>query len=271
MNRFPSRDDAAMDLIISECGHDHAFPAMETLEATGTETDASGHTVQVRRIACRRCGTVQVHRWRPPAPGTGAQYMMVLGTCEPPEPGDVPGLAERALRMTDQEYNAYLARRGFPNGVPAGHAPDRRATATPERLDLRLHIRAGLFGLLNRGHFLGEILPVPAYAESADLIEAVPGAALFWTPFHDGELPLTVVVSPSDPGPDHSYDRFAEISCRFHTGYVALREPAGRTLDLPPLPAGHADYRLRFHTTASTALLQIWNHPRSRPLIPSSA
>jgi hypothetical protein len=99
------------------------------------------------------------------------------------------------------------------------------------------------------------------------MIEAVSGAVLFWAPVHEGELPLTVMTSPADPGPDHSYESIAEVSCRFATGHVGLRELAGRELELPPLPAGHGDYRLRFHARRSGCLLQVWNHPRTKPMV----
>ncbi|MEU6035543.1 hypothetical protein ABZ801_09025 [Actinomadura sp. NPDC047616] len=267
MGSLPSRDDVAMEMIIKECGGEHDFPELNVLEPTGTETDPDGRTVNVRRVPCRRCGTVRVTRWHPPDPAVTSQFI-AIGTYERPEPGDVPGVAERALQMTDEEYTAALARRGFPGGVPSWFAPDRRTTATPQRLDLTLRVRAGQVVLIDKGRSLGEIIPVPPHAESAgELIDAVPGAALLWAPVHDGDLPLTVLISPADPGPDRSYPRIAELSCRFHTGYVTLHELAGRALDLPPLPAGHGDYRLRFHSAGTRGLLQIWNRPRTGPRV----
>ncbi|WP_067477881.1 hypothetical protein [Actinomadura hibisca] len=266
MSPFPSRDDAAAALIVRECGGDHDFPSDAGLTPTGTETDPTGETVNVRRNPCLRCGTVEVTRWRPPEPSAEAQTFIAVGTLEPPDPGDVPGVAERALRLTDQEYAAYLAECGYSGGVPADFAPDRRATATPQRLDLRVQVRAWQFALMGRHRSLGEIVPVPPYAESADLMDAVPDAVLFWAPVEDGDLHLPVQISTADPGPDPSHDRYAEISCRFATGHVALRQLGGPALDLPPLPAGHGDYRLRFHTGASGCLLQIWHQPRTRSL-----
>ncbi|GLZ11200.1 hypothetical protein Acsp04_14350 [Actinomadura sp. NBRC 104425] len=258
-----------MEMIIEACGDDHDFPDADVLEPTGTETDPHGRTVNIRRVPCRRCGTLSVTRWYPPPDSADATACVSVAATvrhERPEPGDVPGVAERALQMTDEEYAAALARHGFPEGVPSWFAPDRRTTATPQRLDLTLRVRAGQFVLIDKGRSLGEIIPVPPHAESAgELIDAVPGAALLWAPVHDGDLPLTVLISPADPGPDRSYPRIAELSCRFHTGYVTLHEPAGRALDLPPLPAGHGDYRLRFHTAGTRGLLQIWNRPRTGP------
>lgn len=266
MMPFPSRDDVAMALITRACGHPHDFPD-GVLVATGTETDASGRTVNVGRVACRQCGMLRVSRWQDPDPAAPAQFLAVVGTYELPEPGDVPGIAERALLVSDAEFAEFIAERGFSGGIPPNFAPDRRTTATTERLDFVLRIRAGQFSLLDRGRSLGEILPIPPHAESADLIDAVPGAALFWAPIHEGELALTVVISPVDPGPDRSYGRIAELSCRCHSGHVVLRELTGRELELPPLPAGHGDYRLRFHATDSGCLLQIWHRPRTKPLV----
>ena len=87
------------------------------------------------------------------------------------------------------------------------------------------------------------------------------------SPIHDGELALSVTISPTPPEPDRSYDRIVELSCRFGTGHAVLHELAGRKLPLPPLPAGHGDYRLRFHTKPSGCLVQIWNQPRTKPNI----
>ena len=128
-----------------------------------------------------------------------------------------------------------------------------------------LRIRAGQFALLDRYGSLGDILPVPATADTTDLIDAVPGAALFWPPIDNGELVLPVLISPGTPAPARSYASITEVSCRFQTGYVVLREIGGRVLDLPPLPAGHGDYRLRFHADEAGCLLQIWPQPRGKP------
>lgn len=265
MMPFPNRDDVAMEQILRACGHDHDIPDENRLEVTATETDENGRTVNINRTACRRCGMIQVSRWWPPEPGT--RGFAVMSTFERPEPGDVPGLAERALQVTDTELADFITACGFPGGVPADFAPDRRTTASVEHLDLTLQIRAGQFALLDRTRSVGDILPVPAYAESAGLIDAVPGSALFWPPLHDGELALSVTISPTPPEPDRSYDRIVELSCRFGTGHAVLHELAGRNLPLPPLPAGHGDYRLRFHTKPSRCLLQIWNQPRAKPNI----
>ncbi|MBO2440247.1 hypothetical protein [Actinomadura nitritigenes] len=266
MMPFPNRDDVAMEQIIGACGHDHDIPGRTRLEATETKTDEAGQTININRTACRRCGMIRVTRWQPPEPGTSGSFFAVA-TYERPEPGDVPGITERALQVTEEELADFIAARGFPGGIPADFAFDRRTTATEENLDLTLRVRVGQFFLLDRTRSLGDILPVPAYAESADLIDAVPGAALFWPPVHDGELTLAVTISPTPPEPDHTYDRIVELSCRFHTGRAVLHELAGRELPLPPLPAGHGDYRLRFHTKPSGCLLQIWNQPRTKPKV----
>jgi hypothetical protein len=264
---FPTKDDVAVELILRECGRDHDFPQTR-LEATETETDRPGHTVNVSRVACRRCGTVQVNRWPAPDPAAAAPHLSVvftIGTFERPEPADVPGLAQRAALVTDEQVTEFAAECGYPPGRPPGLAPDRRASAPTARLEFVLKIRAGQFALLDRYRSLGEVLPVPPAADTTDLIDAVPGAALFWPPIQDGELVLPVVISPRTPAPDRSYASITEVSCRFQTGYVVLREIGGRVLDLPPLPAGHGDYRLRFHVGEAGCLLQIWPQPRGKP------
>lgn len=253
-----------MELILRECGTDHDFPQTR-LEVTETETDRGGHVVNVNRVACRSCGMVQVTRWRRRDPAAPPQSFLAAGTFERPEPADVPGLAERAALVTDEQFAQFAAECGYPGGLPRDFAPDRRASAPTERLEFVLRIRAGQFALLDRYRSLGEVLPVPASADTTGLIDAVPGAALFWPPIHDGELVLPVVVSPRTLAPARSYASITEVSCRFQTGYVALREIGGRVLDLPPLPAGHGDYRLRFHAGEAGCLLQIWPQPRGRP------
>ncbi|MGO4618098.1 hypothetical protein AB4305_31545 [Nocardia sp. 2YAB30] len=261
---FPSRHDVAMALVIDACGDPHDFPDGDVLVATEAETDESGHTVNISRIACRACGMIKVSRWREPGPTEQARGFMVLGQYEYPEPGDVPGIVDRARRITDAEYAKYLAAHGF-GDIPSYYAPDRRATT--ERYDFVLRIRAGQFFLLERPSKIGEILPIPPYATSTDLIDAVPGAALCWAPVYDGEIAVTVVTAPEDPGPDRSYPRIAELSCRFHTGAVYLCELTGCNHELPPLPAGYGDYRLRLHTSDSGCLLQIWSQPYTKPLV----
>jgi hypothetical protein len=269
MRLFPSRDDVAMALIMGECGRTHDFQT-NGLVVTETETDASGRTINVSRVACQRCGMVRVSRWQPPASDAPPSARAVLSRYERPQPGDVPGITERARLVSDTELAEFIAERGLPV-LPPGFAPDRRTTATTERLDLVLSIRAGMFALLDRGRSLGTILPLPPYAESAGLIDSVPGAALCWAPVDEGELALTVVVSAVDPGPpDRPGERTAELSFRSHSGHVVLCELAGRTLELPPLPAGHGDYRLRYHVADSGCVLRIWHQPRTRPTVHSS-
>ena len=260
---FPSRDDVAMELILRECGSDHDFPP-SSLEVTETETGRDGHLVNVNRVACRRCGMVKATRWRPPDPA-GPQRFSAIGTYERPWPADVPGLAERAALVTDSQIAELAMRWGYPNGIPRDFAPDRRASAPVARLKFALRIRAGQFALIDHYRSLGEILPVPKTADSTDLIDAVPGAVLFWPPVHDSEIVLPVLICPRAPAPDRSYESINEVSCRFQTGHIVLREIGGRILDVPPLPAGHGDYRLRFHSGEAGCLLQIWPQPRGKP------
>jgi hypothetical protein len=154
---------------------------------------------------------------------------------------------------------------GYPDGIPPDFAPDRRASAPVASLEFALRVRAGQFALIDRYRPLGEILPVPKNADSTDLIDAMPGAVLFWPPVRDSEIVLPVLICPQAPAPDRSYVSINEVSCRFQTGYIVLREIGGRVLDVPPLPAGHGDYRLRFHSGEAGCLLQIWPQPRGKP------
>jgi hypothetical protein len=252
-----------MELILSECGGEHDFPS-SSLEVTDTEIGWDGHLVNVNRVACRRCGMVHATRWRPPDPAA-PQRFSAIGTRELPWPADVPGLAERAAHVTDSQIAELARQRGYPDGIPRDFAPDRRVNAPVARLEFALRIRAGQFALLDRYRSLGEILPVPKTADRTDLIDAVPGAALFGPPVHDSDIVLPVLISPRAPALDRSYEPINEVSCRFQTGYIVLREIGGRVLDIPPLPAGHGDYRLRFHSGKTGCLLQIWPQPRGKP------
>jgi hypothetical protein len=133
-------------LILRECGRDHDFPR-KRLEATETETDQHGHIVNVNRVACRRCGTVQVTRWHPPDPAVSPQRFAAIGTYERPEPADVPGLAQRVALITDEQYAEFVTACGYPGGIPDHFAPDRRASAPaaaacwPRRLPAALPCR----------------------------------------------------------------------------------------------------------------------------------
>src|SRR5438093_198682 len=132
MRHVPSREDVALHHILRACGHPHDFPD-DVLEPTEIQLDASDRIVHLSRIACRTCGTLKVSRWQPPQT-TAPTHLAVAFTYQSPEPGDVPGLAEHARQVTDAEYAEFLAEHGYPHGVPADFAPDRRATATTEHL-----------------------------------------------------------------------------------------------------------------------------------------
>lgn len=267
---LPTREDLAAEKAVRECaarGHDHPD---EPLRPAESFTGPDGATHHTRRTPCRECGTLKVTTWQEPEPGQGA--FMAIGTFEAPEPGDVPRLAERAARITDAELAAALER-ARPHGVRRGDlAPDRRATARTETLELGVSVRSRQFYLLDRDADLAAIIPVPGDAESAGLADVVPGAAVFWTPDRTGPVPLTVVVSPHDPGADlDGHDDVIEISYRAATGYVRVRELGGNDHELPPLPAGYGGYRLRHHVRNADSgdaayLLQIGPEARRGPL-----
>lgn len=161
----PTREDVAAAKAIRECtarGHD--FPD-EPLRATESYTGPEGAMHNVQRTPCRGCGTVQVMTWQ--TPEAGRRRFMAMGTFERPEPGDVPRLAERAAQITDEEFAAALANAG-PAGAPRDDlAPDRRATARPETLELTVGIRSGQFYLLDRHAGLHAIMPIPRDADAA--------------------------------------------------------------------------------------------------------
>ncbi|TDD81458.1 hypothetical protein [Actinomadura rubrisoli] len=260
----PTREEIAAEKAVRECearGHD--FP-----DEPPRVAESSPGTHHVQRTPCRECGTVQVMFWTAPEPS--AIQFVAIGTFEAPEPGDVPRLAERAAALTDAEYAAALADAGF-DPDPPGLAPDRRATARAETLDLAVAVRSGQFYLLDRDQELRAIIPVPAGAEGAGLADTVPGAAVFWTAERGGTIPLTVVIAPGDPGAvlDGRSD-VVEIAYRTATGHVRVQELGGAEHALPPLPGGHGGYRFRYHVHDADEgqaryLLQIWPEAHRRP------
>ncbi|WP_162958632.1 hypothetical protein [Nocardia yunnanensis] len=93
---------------------------------------------------------------------------------EEPEPGDIPGIAERVRRVTDAEYAEYAAAHGFTE-LPKFVAPDLRTTAVVQRIETTLRIKGSQFHLLDYGgRQLANILPIPPGAESAETLVAMP-------------------------------------------------------------------------------------------------
>jgi hypothetical protein len=84
---------------------------------------------------------------------------------------------------------------------------------------------------------------------SVGIIGVQPGSALLLTGRHTGEVGFVVQVTQHDPGADlDGYEDVVEISYSSRDGQAALMEFAGENAhDLPPLPAGAGDYRLRYH------------------------
>ncbi|MFI0351129.1 hypothetical protein [Actinomadura sp. 9N407] len=170
-----------------------------------------------------------------------------------------------AAEVSEEELAAAVTAAGFPPDPQL----DRRATARPATLRVRTQVVAGQLYLLDRGHTVASVLPLPNDAASAGIVDVVPGGAVLWTPHRSGPLDLTVVLAPYGPEPvldDH--DDIVEISYRSPTGQLSITELDGTRHDLPSLP-GHGDYRLRYHVRADgpAHLLQIWRDARRRPTL----
>ncbi|WP_067823584.1 hypothetical protein [Actinomadura kijaniata] len=276
----PTREDVAAVLIVRECAaRGHPLPEEPSLRPTSTVPEPSGGTRNRQETTCPGCGTREVQSWNAPADTSGTYMIMAVVTYEPPEPGDIPGLADRAARLTDEEFTAGLAEAGWTGPLPEDLAPDRRATARRETLTFTLPIRAGQFHLLDSGREPADIIPIPPDAAGNGLSHGVPGATVLWTASHQGPVRLTVVVSPDDPGADQTYQDIAELPHRATTGHTRLTALGDATYPLPPLPAGYGAYRLRYHVRGADAapevsdvpvdgyLLQIWPAPHRRPEI----
>src|SRR5688500_9475482 len=75
-------------------------------------------------------------------------------------------------------------------------------------------------------------------AESAGIVMAGEGVLHFVTGPHTGEIDMTVLVAPEDPGVDEAFGDIVEISVEFRDPRLSLVEWAGEeTHELPPLPA----------------------------------
>ncbi|WP_329520883.1 hypothetical protein [Spirillospora sp. NBC_01491] len=280
----PTREEAAADAIVRECkARGHAFP-QKAPRVDETSIDPAGRTVDITRTPCPGCGTVRSTTRPVPRPGT--TLVAAVGIFERPSPGDVPGVAERAARITDEEPADAAERAGLGRSVPAGFAPDRRGTARPETLTFSVGVPARQFYLLDQHAGVDAIVPVPADAEGAGAgagagadgvgqADAVPGAAVLWTARRAAAVPVTVVIAPNDPGAElDGYDDVVEVAYRAHTGHVRIEELGGARHGLPPLHAGYGPYRLRHHlrTPADTGegeacLLQIWPEVYRRPSV----
>ena len=275
-----TREDIAAAKLARECsGRGHAFPRAERLQPTETEADPDGGRVCRQRTACPECGAVRVRTWRePPGSATpGARVAVaVMAAYEPPEPGDISGIADLAARVTDDEVAAAIAESGY-HDAPPPPRPGQGAAMRAETLEVDLQVRAWQFYLLDAEETPASIVPIPADAASAGIIDSVPGATVLWTGLHEGAVGLTVVLGPADPGADlGGYQDVVEISHRSTSGRLAVTVLAGPTHPLPALP-GYGDYRLRYHVQDADAahrtgtpgrhLLQIWPAPRTRPAV----
>ncbi|MDL4817162.1 hypothetical protein [Actinomadura opuntiae] len=96
---------------------------------------------------------------------------------------------------------------------------------------------------------------------------------MFWTPVRTGRIRLAVTIAPRDPGASGGGYDTVEIAFPRTTGYVLIQELGGTAHALPPLPAGYADYRLRYQVRdaddpeRAAHALQIWPEGRRRPIL----
>jgi hypothetical protein len=115
------------------------------------------------------------------------------------------------------------------------------------------------------------------------LIGTQPGRAIMVTGLHTGVVRFTVMVATEDPGVDLGYDDVVEIDLEARTTEICLVEWGDEGVhELPPLPAGPGNYRLRYHARAMDEaakvntniednriideyLLQIWPAPPTPP------
>jgi hypothetical protein len=275
-----TREDIAAGKLVRACaGRGHAFPRLERLQPTETEPDPDGGRVCLQRTNCPDCGALRVRRWREPPGSTvpGTRFAVaVVAAYEPPEPGDVPGIANLAAQVTDDEVAAAIAESGY-HDAPPPPGPGKGAAMRAEILEVDLQVRAWQFYLLDADETPASIVPIPADAADAGIIDSVPGATLLWTGLHEGTVGLTVVLGPADPGADlGGYQDVVEISHRSTSGRLAVTGLTGTAHPLPALP-GYGDYRLRYHVqdadaahrtgTGGQYLLQIWPAPRTRPAV----
>jgi hypothetical protein len=279
----PTREDVAAEKVTRECAaRGHSYPEPQTLRPTQTQVGPRGQITHRQQTPCRECGTLRVQTWNQPEATSGTTTILAIGTYQAPEPGDIPHLADHAARLTDEEFAAALAAAGYGDPPPAPAAQVSRDITRPQTFDLTVHVRAEQFYLLDDDATPGSIIPLPDDATSAGIIDTVPSAAVLWTGLHQGQVNLTVVVSPADPGADlHGYEDVVELTYRSTTGHIMIKELGGGTHPLAPLPNGYGDHRLRYHIRgADTAhrtetsddpighhLLQIWRAPRTRPTI----
>jgi hypothetical protein len=292
----PSRADVAAAKLTRECaarGHSYPNPYSRWQPEIGPGEQHQECT------ACPDCATVWVRTWSywpaddRPEKFRGRNLLSLNTAYAAPEPGDVPGIAELAARVTDDELAAAFADTIRVPGAPLRIAdnpyenvfvPDEETPAplSATQIDVTLNVTAWQFYLLDTRETPASIIPVPWDAASAGIVDTVPGATVMWTGLRQGPVPLTVSIAPDDPGADlQGYQDVAEVSHRSPTGRLSIAVLTETVRALPPL-AGNGDYRLRYHVRGADAahtlgepgdhcLLQIWPAPRARPVILQAA
>lgn len=289
----PSRADVAAAKLTQECAaRGHSYPNPYSL----WQPEIGPGEKYQERTACPDCATVWVRTWSHspaaddlPEKFRGRNLLSLNTVYAAPEPGDVPGIADLAARVTDDEVAAAFADTVRVPGAPLRigdnpyehvFVPDDQPPAplSATQIAITLGVMAWQFYLLDTREKPASIIPVPWDAASAGIIDTVPGATLMWTGLRQGTVPLTVSIAPADPGADlGGYQDVAEVSHRSPTGQLSIAVLTGTVRTLPPL-AGQGDYRLRYHVRGADAahtsgdpagqcLLQIWPAPRARPVI----
>jgi hypothetical protein len=286
----PTRADVATAKLTSECAaRGHAFLPVGVPAVTGTITGPDGQQLRTQRTACQDCATVRILTWQEPErpaaePGQPAQpgrrvARAAIVSYQPPDPGDIPGIASLAASVTDDEIDAAWEQAGYAGPLTG---PGDAAAVSATTAELTLSVQAWQFYLLDDEEQPDTIVPVPRDAVSAGIIETVPGATIAWTGLRQGSIGLTVSVTPEDPGARlRDYEDVAEISHRSTTGRLRLAG-LSRTLYTFPLLSGYGDYRLRYHVRGADAahsapgdtggpaghyLLQVWPAPRTGPVV----
>ncbi|GAB4054554.1 hypothetical protein [Catellatospora paridis] len=108
------------------------------------------------------------------------------------------------------------------------------------------HVHYGQYSLFDGDHDAGpEWESLEAGGVGVIGIEA--GSALLLTKRHTGDVALTVAYAEAEPALDESYDDVVEIDFVAEAQSLRLTTWHEEEFELPDLPAGPGNYRLRYH------------------------
>jgi hypothetical protein len=146
-----------------------------------------------------------------------------------------------------------------------------RPTSTPWR-NRPFHVHYGQYSLFDSDHDAGPVWE-SLEAGGVGVIGVEVGSALLLTKRHTGDVGLTVAYAEAEPALNESYDDIVEIDFMAEAQSLRLTTWHEQEFDLPDLPAGPGNYRLRYHARqigdlepdlasmdqiADEYLLQIW-------------